>query len=160
MLPAGLWFDDEGRTKVQDKTVEMTRLCVSPEEASRYAAAKRRRAPQQAELLEQLCSVRLLAEPRSAQTHRRVKAVADRAVQSRLCELYKKEAFRRPEIHLGDIEPLPVLNDEQQQAFTGINALAMSGKSGAALLFGVTGSGKTSVYIHLITGAACARALW
>ena len=37
-------------------------------------------------------------------------------------ELYKKETFRRPEIHLGDIEPLPVLNDEQQQAFTGINA--------------------------------------
>ena len=60
MLPAGLWFDDEGRTKVQDKTVEMARLCVSPEEASRYAAAKRRRAPQQAELLEQLCSFECL----------------------------------------------------------------------------------------------------
>ena len=151
MLPAGLWFDDEGRTKVQDKTVEMTRLCVSPEEASRYAAAKRRRAPQQAELLEQLCSFDCLPS-RDLLKH----TGASRQSLTALCkagfvELYKKETFRRPEIHLGDIEPLPVLNDEQQQAFTGINALAMSGKSGAALLFGVTGSGKTSVYIHLIT---------
>lgn len=151
MLPAGLWFDDEGRTKVQDKTVEMARLCVSPEEASRYAAAKRRRAPQQAELLEQLCSFECLPS-RDLLKH----TGASRQSLTALCkagfvELYKKETFRRPEIHLGDIEPLPVLNDEQQQAFTGINALAMSGKSGAALLFGVTGSGKTSVYIHLIT---------
>ena len=151
MLPAGLWFDDEGRTKVQDKTVEMARLCVSPEEASRYAASKRRRAPQQAELLEQLCSFECLPS-RDLLRH----TDASRQSLTALCkagfvELYKKEAFRRPEIHLGDIEPLPVLNDEQQQAFTGINALAMSGKSGAALLFGVTGSGKTSVYIHLIT---------
>ena len=151
MLPAGLWFDDEGRTKVQDKTVEMTRLCVSPEEASHYAAAKRRRAPQQAELLEQLCSFECLPS-RDLLKH----TGASRQSLTALCkagfvELYKKETFRRPEIHLGDIEPLPVLNDEQQQAFTGINALAMSGKSGAALLFGVTGSGKTSVYIHLIT---------
>ena len=51
-----------------------------------------------------------------------------------------KETFRRPEIHLGDIEPLPVLNDEQQRAFTGINSSCHVGKSGATLLFGVTGA--------------------
>ena len=67
-----------------------------------------------------------------------------------LVELYYREAYRRPEIHLGEIEPPPLLNEEQQKAFEGINALACSGKSGAALLFGITGSGKTSVYIHLI----------
>ena len=55
-----------------------------------------------------------------------------------------------PGIHIGQTEPLPVLSLEQDRAFTGIDALARSGRAGAALLFGVTGSGKTSVYIHLI----------
>ena len=43
-----------------------------------------------------------------------------------------------------------MLNAGQQEAFEGLSDLAGSGKAGAALLFGVTGSGKTSVYIHLI----------
>ena len=38
----------------------------------------------------------------------------------------------------------------QERAFQGINAMAHQERAGAALLFGVTGSGKTSVYIHLI----------
>ena len=67
-----------------------------------------------------------------------------------LVETYEREVFRRPEIFDGDISPLPVLNREQESAFRGLNQLALSGKAGCALLFGVTGSGKTSVYIHLI----------
>ena len=34
MLPAGLWFDSEGKRRVNDKTVEMARLAVAPEDAS------------------------------------------------------------------------------------------------------------------------------
>ena len=41
--------------------------------------------------------------------------------------------------------PLPVLNAAQQAAVDGLNSLASSGEAKAALLFGVTGSGKTSV---------------
>ena len=42
------------------------------------------------------------------------------------------------------------LNAEQQAAFDGILALSKTGKPEAALLQGVTGSGKTLVYIRLV----------
>ena len=44
----------------------------------------------------------------------------------------------------------PVLNAEQQAAFEGLDALAAVGRPAAALLYGVTGSGKTQVYLRLI----------
>ena len=150
MLPAGLWFDGEGRRKIGDKTIEMARLCLPPEDASIIAANKRLRSPHQANLLEQLCSFECLPSREllnfTGASRQSLKAL----VNAGFVELYHREAFRRPEIHLGEKLPLPVLNQEQQAAFAGINALTQSGQSAAALLFGVTGSGKTSVYIHLI----------
>ena len=44
----------------------------------------------------------------------------------------------------------PVLNDEQQTVFDGLRLQTQAEKPGAALLYGVTGSGKTAVYISLI----------
>ncbi len=150
MLPAGLWFDSEGRRKIGDKTIEMAKLCLPPEEASIIASNKRLRSPQQSNLLELLCSFACLPSREllsfTGASRQSLKALE----KAGLVELYYREAFRRPEIHLGEKEPLPALNREQQAAFDGINALAHSGKSAAALLFGITGSGKTSVYIHLI----------
>ena len=150
MLPAGLWFDSEGRRKIGDKTIEMAKLCLPPEEASIIASNKRLRSPQQSNLLELLCSFACLPSREllsfTGASRQSLKALE----KAGLVELYYREAFRRPEIHLGEKEPLPALNREQQAAFDGLNAVAHSGKSAAALLFGITGSGKTSVYIHLI----------
>ncbi|MFR1232257.1 MAG: hypothetical protein ACLSCQ_00720 [Evtepia gabavorous] len=42
------------------------------------------------------------------------------------------------------------LNEAQQAAYEGLRALMNGGKPEAALLYGVTGSGKTQVYLHLI----------
>ena len=42
------------------------------------------------------------------------------------------------------------LNEEQEAAFRGLDELARTGRAAAALLYGVTGSGKTQVYIRLI----------
>ena len=150
MLPAGLWFDSTGRRKVGDKTIEMAKLCLPPEEASAIAANKRLRSGAQANLLEMLCSFESLPSRELLQFSGASRQSLKALERAGLVELYYREAYRRPEIHLGEIEPPPLLNDEQQRAFEGINTLACSGKSGAALLFGVTGSGKTSVYIHLI----------
>lgn len=150
MLPAGIWFDNTGRRKVGDKTIEMAKLCLPPEEASAIAANKRLRSSAQANLLEMLCSFESLPSRELLQFSGASRQSLKALQKAGLVELYYREAYRRPEIHLGEIEPPPLLNEEQQKAFEGINALACSGKSGAALLFGITGSGKTSVYIHLI----------
>ena len=150
MLPAGLWFDGEGRRKIGDKTIEMARLCLPPEEASLIASRKRLRSPNQANLLELLCSFECLPSQELLRFTGASRQSLKALVKAELVELFQREVFRRPEIHLGEREALPVLNQEQQRAFHGINALAVSGESAAALLFGVTGSGKTSVYIHLI----------
>ena len=150
MLPAGLWFDGEGRRKIGDKTIEMARLCLPPEEASLMASRKRLRSPNQANLLELLCSFACLPSQELLRFTGASRQSLKALVKAELVELFQREAFRRPEIHLGEREALPVLNQEQQRAFHGINALTVSGESAAALLFGVTGSGKTSVYIHLI----------
>lgn len=64
--------------------------------------------------------------------------------------LFAREVFRRPELDQVAPAPRPVLNEEQQRAFQGLLTLEQSGKASCALLYGVTGSGKTSVYISLI----------
>jgi len=149
MLPVGLWFDSEGRRRVNDKMLEMARLAVSTEEAAAAVAAKRGRSPQQANILEQLCAFEALPV-RDMLSFTGASRVSLKAlVSAGYVELYSRETYRRPEVFTGETEPLPILNDEQRAAFEGLSALNDKG-AGAALLFGVTGSGKTSVYIHLI----------
>lgn len=150
ILPVGLWFKADGSRRIHDKTVEMARLAISSEDAADSADRIRRRSPQQANILDLLCSFEALPV-RELLLH----CGASRASLKALCGkemilLYQREVYRRPIIPAEELEELPVLNEEQSMAFTGISKLACSGRAGCALLQGVTGSGKTSVYIHLI----------
>lgn len=150
ILPAGLWFREDGKRRATDKTVEMARLAVSGEDAADTAERIRRRAPSQARLLDMLCSFEALPVKEllthCGATRSSLKALCDRELVS----LYQREVYRRPVMPGEERAALPVLNGEQSCAFEGLSALACSGNAGAALLQGVTGSGKTSVYIHLI----------
>ena len=67
-----------------------------------------------------------------------------------LLRLEQREVFRRPVQRTAVSAPPPELNDEQQRCLDGLEQLADSGKPACALLYGVTGSGKTQVYIRLI----------
>ena len=62
---------------------------------------------------------------------------------------FKFEAFRTPEFKTQQ-ESFPILSKEQNDAFEGINKLIKENKPAGALLHGVTGSGKTAVFISLI----------
>ena len=150
MLPAGLWFDRDGKRRSSDKTVEIATLAISSDEAETLVEAKRLRSPQQAALLELLCCFESLPV-HDMLVHTGAKRPSLNAlVKAGAVCLGQREIYRRPEIKSGERLPLPKLNAAQEKAFEGLLALSDSGQARAALLFGVTGSGKTSVYMRLI----------
>ena len=56
MLPVGMWFNEQGERRTKDKYVEVARLAVAPEDAALIAENRRRKSPQQSNLLDLLCS--------------------------------------------------------------------------------------------------------
>ena len=150
ILPTGLWFKADGSRRVNDRTVEMARLSVPAEDAADAADRIRHRSPRQAELLDLLCSFEALPVKDLLLHGNASRASLKSLCDKELISLYQREVFRRAEIPSEERVPLPVLNEEQQMVFEKLSALTCSGKAGCALLQGVTGSGKTSVYIHLI----------
>ena len=150
MLPAGMWFTAEGRRKIGDKLTEYISLGIPAEDAKAIAANKRRKAPMQAAILETLTAVGEVPTSELLQftgaSRQSVKSLAD----GELVTLRRAETFRRPAEYTGELLPLPGLNASQQAAYEGISALWDGKTPRAALLFGVTGSGKTAIYIRLI----------
>ncbi len=77
-------------------------------------------------------------------------AVINTLVSKGICELYDKEVYRMPftadEVETSEI----MLSEKQNNAFLGLRELLDKEESAAALLYGVTGSGKTQVFLKLI----------
>lgn len=78
-------------------------------------------------------------------------AVANALVRNGAAEFFDREAFVLPDLSAekGERSPI-VLTDEQKTAFNRLSELANSEKAAVSLLYGVTGSGKTSVYMSVI----------
>ncbi|MBR3148560.1 MAG: primosomal protein N', partial [Eubacterium sp.] len=70
-----------------------------------------------------------------------------------IIEFYKREILRNPyaEVTEGEMTSIE-LSEEQNSAFQTYSSM-MNSNGGTGLLFGVTGSGKTQVYLKLIDGA-------
>ncbi|MFT3951963.1 MAG: primosomal protein N' [Oscillospiraceae bacterium] len=77
-------------------------------------------------------------------------AIVKNLVKAQVLTQYEYEAPPPEEECPAQPAPELTLTAEQERAFNGIKALLDAGKPAGALLFGVTGSGKTAVFIHLI----------
>ena len=78
-------------------------------------------------------------------------AVADSLVKKGYAEFYEQEVFRLPDFNefVEDKNPIK-LTDEQKKAYDKLESLIEGNKPAISLLYGVTGSGKTSVYMSVI----------
>lgn len=78
-------------------------------------------------------------------------AVINAIVKKGYAELYDSEIYRKPRYEKSkEKAPSPKLTDSQNKAFSELLSQYKSGKGSASLLFGVTGSGKTQVFLKLI----------
>ncbi|MBQ8182572.1 MAG: primosomal protein N' [Clostridia bacterium] len=78
-------------------------------------------------------------------------AVITTLLKKGLVELFDSEIYRKPKYDTkGKRADSPELTDVQNKAFTRLLNSYKSGKGSASLLFGVTGSGKTQVFLKLI----------
>ena len=142
--------ETQARRKVKDKTEQIASLAVDPAEALARMEPRRKTAPMGYEVTSLLCnlgsaSVKELCYFTGA-SHQTVKSLEKRGI----LRLQEREVFRHQLPDIRQTQPLSPLNEAQQAAYEGLRALMNGGKPEAALLYGVTGSGKTQVYLHLI----------
>ena len=145
-----LTCETDAKRKIADKSHRMVELAVNTEDAYALTEPKRRSAQARYEVVNFLATAgRTPAAEVSYYTGasaRTLKAME----KAGLIAFSEEEELRVPS--LDDVEPGPeiVLNEEQQRAFEEILGRAQAAKPSVTLLRGVTGSGKTQVYLRLV----------
>lgn len=136
--------------KTQDKSEKIATLAQSPEETMAYAASRPKSAAMQRQVLELLCSVGSAAVKDLCYFTGASTATVNRLEKLGYLTLSQRPVLRCREIRPAKLSGPLVLNEEQQACFEGLASQMAREEPGTALLYGVTGSGKTSVYIRLI----------
>ncbi|MCL2044903.1 MAG: primosomal protein N' [Oscillospiraceae bacterium] len=152
MLPAGMW-SFRGARRVGDITTNVVVLKISNDEAITFANEKEKSAPRQAAIMKLLASTESMSLRELCFITQSTSATVKTLEKQGLIYIENHEKFRRPEVSPHVKSQNITLNNEQSAAFYKLLDLLKSNEPEAALLYGVTGSGKTHVYIKLIEAA-------
>jgi len=137
-------------TRDSDKTEQIATLASSPEEAMEYASRRPKSAAMQKAVLELLCSMGTVAVKELCYFTGAKSSTVKRLAELGYVTLSQREVLRCREIRPAEVTGPLSLNEEQTAAVEGLTEQMLSEKPGSALLYGVTGSGKTAVYLKLI----------
>lgn len=139
----------ESRRQVQDKTVQLAALAVDADAARAAVAGRRKSAPRMVDAVEFLAQYGETAVHELCYYTGIARGSVTRLEKLGVIALRQQETYRisAKQYH---VKATPItLNAEQQQVYEEVLAQIRSGKAGATLLQGVTGSGKTLIYICL-----------
>ena len=136
--------------KTGDKTEKMLRLDMEASEAMSHIS---RRSPARMDVVSLLSDGGAMSQKEIVY----MTGVSDAALRDMtkkgILRAEYEEVLRAPDFSEVPRAAAPVLSAAQQQAYDGMAALMDENAPRAALLFGVTGSGKTQVYLQLIAHA-------
>lgn len=126
--------------RVLDEKIVMVRLCASPEgklpPKQRAVAAFLEETGTAS--LKEICYYTAVT-----------RTVVDNLQKKGVVEYYERETYRSPKMAKGDAGETITLSETQQAALDTLLAAQRAGKYTVSLLFGVTGSGKTQVFLRL-----------
>ena len=136
--------------KSGDKTEKMLALDM---EAGEAMARISRRSPARLDVVSVLADGGWMSQKELVYMTGVTDAALRDMVKKGILRTRQEERLRTPDFSEVPPAPPPVLSTQQQQAYDGLAALMDEDAPRAALLFGVTGSGKTQVYLKLIAHA-------
>ncbi len=137
---------EEFRQRVKDETIKMIRLSDEYlESPNRFNVTPKQKIVCDVLLREQAASLKEIEYICGI-----TGAVIKNMLKNGIVEQYEYKTIATPDVN-SVVDPNAIkLNEEQQIAFDGIARLIAERKANAALLYGVTGSGKTLVFAKLI----------
>ena len=151
LCKAGLLVkDSDAQRRVADKHRRMVELAVDVPTALAEADRKEKRSPQRSAALRMLTTTDRIAAAELIYYTGVTSAMLKSMERNGLVRFTEEEELRvpsAPEVSAG--API-VLNEEQEAAFASVCELTGRDEAAAVLLQGVTGSGKTEVYIRLV----------
>jgi primosomal protein N' (replication factor Y) len=136
--------------QIGDKTEQYATLAVSVEEAQQMLESTRRRYPIHQSVVELVARLERVPATELCYYTGASKATLKTLMKKGILNLEHQEVYRTPVLEEVDPEEPPILNEEQQTAFDGLSELLDQNEASCSLLYGITGSGKTQVYIRLI----------
>lgn len=145
-------LDEVEKPKVKPKKVKYVKL--AKEIAQIYAAFPEieRRSPKQVKVLLELISAKGKSLPVAELLHKieGTKSTIDSLVKKNFVEVFEKEIERRYTEEYTEEHQQLILTPHQQKVVEEVNAVISKKEFRTFLLHGVTGSGKTQVYIELV----------
>lgn len=133
--------------QVSEITVQMVRLT----DAASAGLNEAKLTPKQRSVCNLLCDIETGSVKEICYYTGVTPAVVKTLEKNGICELYDLPVTRaRTDYEADDRELPPVLSEIQNNAFESLYDAYRRGRGETALLFGVTGSGKTNVYLSLI----------
>lgn len=143
-----LQFGSSFSRKIGDKTVKMLSLAMPDDQAAKRA--ERGRSPVRLDVVGCLADGQTMSRQDVMYLTGASASVINTMLKQGILRQTEEEAFRMPDFSSCERRPMEPLTQAQQQAYQRIAPRLDSQRPEAALLFGVTGSGKTQVYLHLI----------